>query len=79
MGRPPRNTASEVCKAVALHPEPVVAAKDINDDLGLSPDGALDRLKSLSEDGYFDSKSVGSSAMVFWHTDKGRKELNDVF
>ena len=79
MGRPPRNPPAEVCKAVALHPEPVVAAKDVNEKLGLSPDGALDRLQKLTNQGYFRSKDVGSSATVFWLTDKGREELNEVF
>jgi len=67
-----------MCKAVALHPEPVVAANDINEQLDMSADGVLDRLQKLASDGYFESKRVGSSGMVFWLTDKGKRELNDV-
>ena len=68
-----------MCKAVALHPEPVVSAKDIHEQLDMTPDGVLDRLQKLTEEGYFESKEVGSSAMVFWLTDQGRETLNDVF
>lgn len=78
MGRPPRKSAAEVCKAVALHPEPVVTAKDIHEQLEMSPDGAFDRLKKLAEQGYLDSKEPGASAVVFWLTDKGKAELSDV-
>jgi len=79
MGRPPRKSAAEVCRAVALHPEPVVTAKDIHDQLDMSPDGALDRLQKLEAKGYVQSKEAGASAVVFWLTDKGKRELNDVF
>lgn len=79
MGRPPRNSPAEVCRVVALHPEPVVSSGDIYEQLNLTQDGALDRLHTLVDQGYLDRKSVGSSGMVFWLTDKGREELNEVF
>jgi len=78
MGRPPRKSAAEVCRAVALHPEPVVTAKDIHKALDMSADGALDRLQKLETQGFVKSKQPGSSALVFWLTDKGKAELNDV-
>ena len=76
MGRPPRNSDTEVCQAVALHPEPVVTAADIHEELDLTQRGAQGRLKSLVEEGYLESKKVGSSGLVFWLTPKGRQQLN---
>jgi len=75
MGRPPSIKAAEVCKIVALHPEPVVAAKDVYEPMGLTQRGAQERLKNLTADGYLASKHVGSSATVYWLTDKGRSTL----
>ena len=77
MGRPPTVTVEEVMRAIALHPEPVVTARDINADLGLEPDSARERLKTLVDEGYLDMKKPGGSAMVFWMTDKGRSVLAD--
>lgn len=70
-------STQEVIRAIALHPEPVVTARDINDELGLEPDSARERLKSLVEEGYLGSKKAGSSALVFWLTEKGRAELSE--
>lgn len=75
MGRPPTVSAVEVMRAIALHPEPVVTARDINGELGLEPDSARERLKSLVEEGYLDMKKPGGSALVFWMTDEGRELL----
>jgi predicted ArsR family transcriptional regulator len=75
MGRTPTVSAEEVMQAIALHPEPVVTAKDINAELGLEPDGARERLKSLADDGYLEYKKPGGSALVFWMSDKGRRLL----
>jgi len=58
-----------------MHPEPVVAASDINEKIGLGTDGARERLKSLTQEGYLEMKRPGSSALVFWMTDKGRAVL----
>lgn len=76
-GRNPQVSPEEVMKAIAMHPEPVVTASDINEEIGLSRDGARERLKSLAEDGYLDVKRPGSSALVFWMTDKGRATLSN--
>lgn len=78
MGRPPTVSVEDVMKAIALHPEPVVTARDINEDLGLEPDSARERLKSLAEDGYLEMKRPGGSALVFWPTDKGRDILANI-
>jgi len=78
MGRPPRYSAAEMCKTVALHPEPVVAPKDLTTQLDMTADGILARLNTLSADGFLASKTVGSSGKVFWLTDAGKEELNEV-
>lgn len=75
MGRPPNLTAEEVCRIVALHPEPVVAAADVHEEMDMTQRGAQDRLKRLVDDGYLNSKKVGSAGRVFWLTDKGRATL----
>jgi len=75
-GREPQVSVEEVMKAIAMHPEPVVTASDINQQIGLGTDGARERLKSLAEDGYLGMKRPGSSALVFWMTEKGRDALS---
>jgi predicted transcriptional regulator len=77
MGRPPKATAAEVCRAVALHPEPIVAPSDVHEELGMTQRGAQGRMKQLVEDGYLHSKKVGAAGIVFWLTDKGRNTLAD--
>lgn len=74
-GRPPNATVEEVVTAVALHPEPVVTAKDLMDDLNMTRRGTTKRLNQLVDDGYLYEKRVGSAAKVYWLTDKGRSLL----
>ncbi len=76
-GRKPEAATEDVMKAIAMHPEPVVTASDVHEQIGLSKDGARERLKSLAEEGYLGVKRPGSSALVFWMTDKGRRALTD--
>lgn len=78
VGREPEVTVEEVMRAIATHPEPVVTARDIHEKIGLGPDGARERLKSLVEEGYLEQKRPGGSALVFWMTDEGRAVLADV-
>lgn len=77
-GRKPSVSPKEVIQAMALHPEPVVTPKDIHEDLGLTSDGARERMNSLAEEGYLEKKKVGSSAVVYWFTDTGRDLLSDI-
>jgi DNA-binding MarR family transcriptional regulator len=79
MGRPPSLSNTDVLKIVALHHEPVVASKDIHEKMDMTQRGANKRLQKLADEGFLGQKQVGSSAMVFWLTDAGRKELNEVF
>jgi predicted ArsR family transcriptional regulator len=76
-GRRPEVAVENVMKAIAMHPEPVVTASDIHEQIGLSKDGARERLKSLADDGYLGVKRPGSSALVFWMTDEGKRALSD--
>ena len=75
MGRPPRMSAEEICQIIALHPEPVVSASDVHEDMDMTQRGAQTRLKKLTEEGHLDKKKVGSSGLVFSLTDKGRESL----
>lgn len=75
-GRPPKVSDEEVVKAIVLHPEPVVSAMDIHEDLDMSPRGMGKRLNAMVDDNYLNSKTVGSSAKVYWLSDKGRQLLD---
>lgn len=77
-GRKPSVETKLVVKAIALHPEPVVVARDIHEAIGLTPDGARERLKALEQEGVVKSKQAGSSALVFWLTDEGRSMLSEL-
>ncbi len=79
MGRPPRQSPAEICRIIALHPEPVVSVADIYEEMEMTQRGAQERLKSLVEEGYLESKKVGSSGLVFWLTTDGRKLLDEEF
>jgi len=69
--------AVEVVRAILLHPEPVAAPKDIHNEIGLEAESARERMKSLHDEGYLGMKKPGSSALVFWVSDKGRKLMAD--
>lgn len=77
MGRPPKHSPAEICRVIALHPEPIVTAADVQEEVGLTQRGMAERLKTLVEEGYLDTKKVGSSGRVFWLTDRGRATLSD--
>lgn len=68
-------SAEEICQIVALHPEPVVTASDIHEEMDMTRRGAQERLKRLVEEGYLGMKKVGSAGLVFWLTSKGRESL----
>lgn len=78
VGRPPSVDDETVIRAVALHPEPVVAPKDVHGELDLSKAGARERMKRLNEKGLLKSKTVGSSGLVFWISDDGRDLLQNI-
>jgi predicted ArsR family transcriptional regulator len=75
MGRPPKHSPEEICRTIALHPEPVITAADVHEAMDMTQRGAQERLKRLVEDGYLESKKVGASGLVFWLTSKGRNTL----
>ena len=79
MGRPPRQSAEEICRIIALHPDPVVTVADVYEEMDMTKRGAQERLKSLVREGYLNSKKVGSSGLVFWLTQEGREALNGRF
>lgn len=75
MGRPPRLSAAEVCKIIALHPEPVVTSGDVHETMDMTQRGARERLERLVEEGYLHRKKVGSSGVVYYLSDQGRATL----
>jgi predicted ArsR family transcriptional regulator len=78
MGRPPTVADDEILAAIALHPEPVVTARDLDERLGLEPESVLARLNQLHADGLLAKKEPGASAAVFWLSEDGRSRLPHV-
>ncbi|WP_435125340.1 hypothetical protein [Halobaculum sp. D14] len=47
--------------------------RDLNEQLGMTPQGTRKRLESLVDKGYLTSRKVGGSAKVYWLTDEGKE------
>jgi predicted transcriptional regulator len=72
-GRKPTVSDEEILRAVRVHPEPVITAKDIVEQIELTRQGVHNRLEDLVEEGYLKRKEVGSRAVVYWLSDKGKE------
>jgi predicted ArsR family transcriptional regulator len=68
-------TADEICQIIALHPEPVVTAADVHEDMEMSRRGAHKRLDKLVDEGYLQKKKTGGRSAVYYLSDKGRNTL----
>jgi hypothetical protein len=75
VGPSPNDPDERVLRAVALWPEPVVMAGDIEPALAVGEKQTLNRLKALTDRGLLGRRSVGSSGNVFWLTGRGRRVL----
>lgn len=76
MGRKKRIDDKDILREIAIHPDPVVTAPELAENLDYSTDGIRKRLYDLFEDGYVMKRDVGSRATVWWITTKGRQELS---
>lgn len=57
--------------AVKHHPDPVVTATEISDELGdVSRRDVLDDLRVLERTGELERKKVGARAVAWWHTER---------
>jgi RIO-like serine/threonine protein kinase len=75
VGPSPNDPDGKVLRAVALWPQPVVMAGDVEPSLSVGEKQTLNRLKTLSKRGLLGRRTVGSSGNVFWLTDEGRRVL----
>lgn len=58
--------------AMLEHPDPVVTAGELAEEMGCSSRHALDLLRSLEHVGDVESKDVGARAVAWWHVDRVR-------
>lgn len=72
-GPEPEISDTEVLRLIVLHPEPVVVAGDLVDELGVTRTAVNKRLATLVEEGLLESRKVGASAKIYWLTDEGRE------
>jgi predicted ArsR family transcriptional regulator len=59
-------TDEEIVAEVRKHPDEVVTAGDIADQIDMTSAGVLQRLNQLHEDGVVTRKKVGARAVVWW-------------
>jgi CTP-dependent riboflavin kinase len=76
MGRQKRVDDAGVLREMVLHPDPVITSKELSKRIDYSQDGARRRLHDLLENGYVESRTVGSNAVVWWVTDAGKRQLD---
>ena len=76
-GREERVSDRDILKAVALSPDPFVTPKEMAEIMDYTRQGINNRLSNLEEDGYLNRRQVGSRAVVFWLTPKGREYIQE--
>ncbi|MFC7070596.1 MarR family transcriptional regulator [Halobaculum lipolyticum] len=75
-GRKRETSDSEILRAIALSPHPVVVASELSDDVGMSRQGVFSRLQDLEDSGLVRS-AMKASARVWWLTEDGRVYLSE--
>lgn len=72
-GRKPTVSDEQILREVALSPDPIVTAPELAERVDMTRQGVNHRLDQLVEEEYLESRDVGSRAVVYWLTDKGRE------
>jgi predicted transcriptional regulator len=72
-GRDREVSDDAILRAIALHPDPVVTASEVAEEVGITPQGVNKRLKQLVEKERLTRKEVGSRAVIYWLTDEQKK------
>lgn len=75
-GPTPQVSDEEILKHVALSPDPIVTAGEIADLVDMTQQAVNKRLKQLVDEGYLNSRKVGSAAKVYWITESGRTQIS---
>lgn len=60
-------------KVFVEHPDPVLTATEVADELDVSQQAAHKKLKALQDSGFIRSKKTGSRSRVWWITTDGRR------
>ncbi len=60
-----------ILREFLLSSDPVQTTTELVEPLDMTRQGVHSRLQTLQEQGYLDSKEVGSKARVWWITDDG--------
>lgn len=55
------------------HPDPVLTATEVADELDVSQQAAHKKLKALQDSGFLRSKKTGSRSRAWWITTDGRE------
>jgi len=63
----------EFVQAIALHPDPVVTASEVANAVGMTSQGANNRLRELAENDLVVRKEVGARAVIYWLTEAGKE------
>jgi len=74
MPREPRVGDAEILRAMLLHPDPVVTARELSDYLDYTADGVRRRLIHLEKKSMVKRRKVGAKAVVWWVSEKGRSK-----
>jgi len=77
-GRKKTISDAEILREVRLYPDPVVTAKEIANEIGMTSQGVNARFDGLADNGYLNKKQVGARAVVYWLTDSGKREAASV-
>lgn len=76
-GRDREVSDEDILRAIALHPDPVVKAAEVAEQVGMTNQGVNNRLTQLVEEDRITRKDVGARAVIYWMTDEQRKDAFD--
>jgi len=65
-GRSKTMSDEEIIETIRSHPDEVVTAPEVAEEIDMTPAGVLKRLDQLAEEGVVTKKKVGSRAVVWW-------------
>ena len=65
-GRSKTMSDEEIIETIRSHPDEVVTAQEVAEEIGMTPAGVLKRLDELAEQAVVTKKKVGSRAVVWW-------------
>ncbi|MFC6823454.1 hypothetical protein [Halopelagius fulvigenes] len=68
-GRKPRVTDEDLLNVFRESDEPVLSTAEVAEQVPIKRRGTLNRLQTLKEDGYLESKQIGGRNTVWWLTE----------